>query len=379
MEQGKVFIRPTSQPHGADFPVIPNHFTAMLDPQVQWWEGCDFPIDSDTQLVETWRSIERLVESQSNEYPEAVRNSNMEHYNMREIRIWLQIGLNDRIRKMYAHVNYGRGIPIVISSSTLTRSTVALLGTRVKEMESTEWTKHNMLELQQLLDKSLLDKLQEHVEFTAKLLGKVEEDEKVASGLRAGASESPQVPAVVPNIVHQTEQHVAITIQPGPMWKTTEFDDSDVWLVGDDDSMTPVKPKDNMIELTPVPPLNLRENTWTPTKRVTGVVKPNPMKTGASGLRAGASEFYVDYLQVEGIASRTSIRYPTRDWFKDHFILTEHHGFTEVELQALVVEGVDLDKGKLTSVPGMWILNSFTTKISATDERIARHVKLLEV
>eukprot|EP00971_Amphidinium_carterae_P041238 809786-Amphidinium_carterae.1 len=118
------------------------------------------------------------------------------------------------------------------------------------------------------------------MEFTAKFLGKVEEDEKEASGLRAGASQSPPVPAVVPTIVHQTEQHVEITIKPGPMWKTTEFEESDVWLVGVEDSMMKATSTANMTMLTPVPALNLTDNTWTPTKRVTGVVKPNPLKTG---------------------------------------------------------------------------------------------------
>eukprot|EP00971_Amphidinium_carterae_P140681 2788061-Amphidinium_carterae.1 len=51
-------------------------------------------------------------------------------------------------------------------------------------------------------------------------------------------------------------------------------------VVGDDDSMMNAKPKDNMTVLTPVPALNLTDNTWTTTKRVTGVVKANPMKTG---------------------------------------------------------------------------------------------------
>eukprot|EP00971_Amphidinium_carterae_P306855 6098119-Amphidinium_carterae.1 len=77
----------------------------------------------------------------------------MEHYNMRDARNWLQTGLNDRIRKMYAHVNYGRGIPVVIVSCTLTTSISSLLGTRIKVMENAEWNKHNMSELQQLGDK----------------------------------------------------------------------------------------------------------------------------------------------------------------------------------------------------------------------------------
>eukprot|EP00971_Amphidinium_carterae_P084143 1665698-Amphidinium_carterae.1 len=152
-------------------------------------------------------------------------------------RRWLQRGAEQRIHKMYAHVNYGRGIPVVISSCTLTTGVISLLGTRIKVMEDAEWNRHNMSELQQLGDKMLVDKLQQHMEMTAKFLAKVEKEEKEAPGLRAGASPNPPVPPVVPTIVHQTQQQVAITITPGPTWETTEFEESDVWLVGDDESM----------------------------------------------------------------------------------------------------------------------------------------------
>eukprot|EP00971_Amphidinium_carterae_P215565 4278784-Amphidinium_carterae.2 len=88
----------------------------------------------------------------------------------------------------------------------------------------------------------------------------------------------------------------------------------------------------------------------------------------------------MDYLQVEGIASSSSLRYPARPWFRDHFILPEHHGFTHVELQTLGVEGVSVERRTVSQVDGMWILNSYTTKAdSKTDQRMVRHVKLLEV
>eukprot|EP00971_Amphidinium_carterae_P213154 4230477-Amphidinium_carterae.1 len=206
--------------------------------------------------------MEQLIVDQSKGYPDALHNATLEYYNMMDTRRWLQNGLTDRIHKMYAHVNYGRGIPVVISSCTLTTGVSSLLGNRIKVMEDTEWNKHNMSELQQLGDKLLTDKLQQHMEFTAKFLVKLEKGEKEASGLRAGASQTPPVPAVVPTIVHQTQQQVAITITPGPMWQTPEFTESDVWLVGDDESMMKGKPKINMTVLTAVPPLNLTDNTW---------------------------------------------------------------------------------------------------------------------
>eukprot|EP00971_Amphidinium_carterae_P265224 5261080-Amphidinium_carterae.1 len=376
MQDGNVKIRPTTQPHREDYPVIPNHLTALLDPQIPRWEGCDFPINSSTDLVETWRAIERFVDNQSKEFPQAVQNANHRDYSMLGVQRELQKGLSGRIHKMYAHVNYGRGIPVVIASCSLNSSVTTLLGSRIKVMETAECNRHNMSELQLLADQDLTDKLQQHVEFTAKFLGKVEEAEKGVSGSRVGTSQSPPVPAVVQAIVHQTEKQVEITITPGPVWKTTEFEESDVWLVGDEESMKKNLSATNMTVETDVPPLNLTDNTWTPTKRVRGIVKQNPMKGGVSGSRVGTPEFYMDYLQAEGIASKSSIRYPTQAWFKDHFILPEDHGFSQVELLALEKEGVRLLEKTVTTVDGLWILNSHATKVN---ERIVRRVRLLEV
>eukprot|EP00971_Amphidinium_carterae_P314155 6244629-Amphidinium_carterae.1 len=87
----------------------------------------------------------------------------------------------------------------------------------------------------------------------------------------------------------------------------------------------------------------------------------------------------MDYLQVEGIAARSSMRYPTRAWYKDHFILPEDHGFTQVELRSLEIEGVNLQEKTVSSVDGLWILNSHTTRADQNDQRIVRRVRLLEV
>eukprot|EP00971_Amphidinium_carterae_P336564 6472990-Amphidinium_carterae.2 len=280
MEDGTARIKATSMPYRDEYPVIPNHLTALLDPQIPWWEGCDFPINSTTELVEVWRSIEQRVVAQSQRFPQAVHNAAHRDCNMMEVLRDLQKEQSKRVHKMYAHVNYGRGIPVVIAANTLNDNVISLLGTRIKVMENAEWNRHNMSELQMLDDQALIEKLQQHMEFTANFLGKVEEAGIGASGSRVRAPQSPPVPAVIPTIVHQTEKQVDITITPGPMWKTTEFDESDVWLVGDDESMKKAVPITNLAVLTEVTPLNLTDNTWTPTKRVRGIVKPNPMKTG---------------------------------------------------------------------------------------------------
>eukprot|EP00971_Amphidinium_carterae_P113727 2253521-Amphidinium_carterae.1 len=300
MREGQVSVRPTTQPYGSHFPVIPNHLASMLDPQIPWWDECEFPIKVNTELVETWRSLEKLIDEQSQRHPEAYHNATIKDYNMMEKRRWLQKGLNERIHRMYAHVNYGRGIPVVISSLILTTSVVSLLGTRIKVMENEEWNKHNMSELQQLGDKMLTGKLQQHMEWTAKFLAKVETMEREAPGLHAGAPPNPPIPPVVPTIVHQTHQQVAITITPGPAWKTTEFDESDMWFVGDDETMQKALPTLNMTVLKPVPALNLTENNWISTNRVTGIVKSNPFEGWSPWLTCRDSRVLCGLLADQG-------------------------------------------------------------------------------
>eukprot|EP00971_Amphidinium_carterae_P264013 5237595-Amphidinium_carterae.2 len=119
-----------------------------------------------------------------------------------------------------------------------------------------EWSQHNMTALQQLEDDTLTARLQRHMEQTAVFLTKVEDKEGGTPGAHVG------VPTVAPTIVHQTHQQVAITITPGPAWKTTEFEESDMMLVGDNDVMT-----------KEAPPLKMTENTWARTLRVAGIVK----------------------------------------------------------------------------------------------------------
>eukprot|EP00971_Amphidinium_carterae_P322843 6416730-Amphidinium_carterae.1 len=214
-----------------------------------------------TELIDIWRQIERLIDTQSKEYQDAYHTSTKYDYNMADTYRGIRNGMEDRIQKMYAHVNYGRGIPVIIPSINLTPDIISLLGSRVKAMESSEWSQYNMTALQQLEDEALTARLQRHMEQTALFLTKLENKEGGTPGAHA------EVPTVMPTIVHQTQQQVAITITPGPAWKTTEFEESDVWLVGDDDVM-----------MKEVPPLKMTENTWTQTVRVAGIVKVNPLK-----------------------------------------------------------------------------------------------------
>eukprot|EP00971_Amphidinium_carterae_P135717 2689015-Amphidinium_carterae.4 len=203
-----------------------------------------------------------------------------------------------------------------------------------------------MAALRQLKDEKLTFKLQSHMELTSKFMTKLDKQDLGTPGSRAGVPSNPPVPPVVPTIVHQTQQEVAVTINPGPAWKTTEFDEAEVLLVGDDETMK-----------RDVPALQLTENTWTSTSRIAGVVKGNPLKAGVPGSRAGTPEFYVDYLQAKGIASDSSFRYPTRSWFQSHFILPEIHGLrlTQVTIyrQSLEREGVDFETKSVNLVEGI--------------------------
>eukprot|EP00971_Amphidinium_carterae_P135716 2689015-Amphidinium_carterae.3 len=61
-------------------------------------------------------------------------------YNMMDFYRELRNGMDLRIQQMYSHVNYGRGIPVVISSLSLTPDIITLLGVRIKTMENKEWT-----------------------------------------------------------------------------------------------------------------------------------------------------------------------------------------------------------------------------------------------
>eukprot|EP00971_Amphidinium_carterae_P152840 3029691-Amphidinium_carterae.1 len=40
------------------------------------------------------------------------------------------------------------------------------------------------------------------------------------------------------------------------------------------------------------------------------------------------------------IASKSTIRYPTREWFKEHLLVPSNHIFKQVDVQTLTTEGV---------------------------------------
>eukprot|EP00971_Amphidinium_carterae_P163826 3248114-Amphidinium_carterae.2 len=107
------------------------------------------------------------------------------------------------------------------------------------------------------------------------------------------------------------------------------------------------------------------------------------MEEGAQGgTSAGAPinqegvEVYVDYLNNKGTASDNAIRYPTREWYREHFLVSSSQEFNDVAKQSMQSEGVDYINRKVNRVDGLWILNGCAWVVNNTRER---HVKLLEV
>eukprot|EP00971_Amphidinium_carterae_P124464 2465569-Amphidinium_carterae.1 len=59
--------------------------------------------------------------------------------------------------------------------------------------------------------------------------------------------------------------------------------------------------------------------------------------------------------------------------------MPEDHGFSQVELQALEVEGANIQSRTITAVAGLWILNSHAVQTDANNSEIIRRTRLLEV
>eukprot|EP00971_Amphidinium_carterae_P060966 1206711-Amphidinium_carterae.1 len=85
---------------------------------------------------------------------------------------------------------------------------------------------------------------------------------------------------------------------------------------------------------------------------------------------------YVDYLSHKGVASECAIRYPTREWYRNRFLLSSSQVISDVVKRALQSEGVDVDNQTVNSVEGLWVLNAYAWTADGVRER---QVKLLEV
>eukprot|EP00971_Amphidinium_carterae_P143466 2842512-Amphidinium_carterae.2 len=221
-------------------------------------------------------------------------------------------------------------------------------------MKREEWHRNNMDFLQQLDETELGRRYQEHITASARFLARVKSEQGGVPDLLVGT------PAPEPTIIGQTKRRI-------------EFEDVDLVLVNQETTQQQV------------PGIMLTEGTVLDTVRIRGIAKENPLKEkkrlGVQGLltpdRIHDITIYVDYLKAKGIASESAIQYPTREWFREHLLVPSSHLFTQVDVQTMGTEGVDLEKRKMNKVDGMWIFNGYLLKDS--NEKMVRHVKLLEV
>eukprot|EP00971_Amphidinium_carterae_P000215 4552-Amphidinium_carterae.2 len=180
----------------------------------------------------------------------------------------------------------------------------------VQTMSRDDLHRNNMAVLQQLEDTTLGQGYQEHLTSIAKFLGQVTAPEEgVLGGTLAGT------PAPEPLIIGQTKRRVGVTLTPGPVITSKEFENVDLVLV------------DQHVTRQQVPEIMLTEGTVMSTFRIRGIALENPLKArkvnGEEGVPGGTLagtpdniekvEVYIDYLNAKGIESESVIRYPTRN------------------------------------------------------------------
>eukprot|EP00971_Amphidinium_carterae_P031200 614029-Amphidinium_carterae.1 len=147
---------------GNKYPVIPSHFASLLDPQLQWWKGCEFEIPYEADLVQEWNKLDALITKKSAAYPVAVRNARRPEDNMTEVYRTLRDNMDDRLQEIFTQQNYGRGVPVVICGSELSGPTIDILAHRVQNFGRDDLHKHNLSVLQQLGDVALVQSYQKH-------------------------------------------------------------------------------------------------------------------------------------------------------------------------------------------------------------------------
>eukprot|EP00971_Amphidinium_carterae_P283232 5622962-Amphidinium_carterae.1 len=378
LENNDCGVRPMRMTSGGEkYSVIPSHFASLFDPQLQWWEECEFKIPHPGSLIEEWNRFDALIREKSEAYPAAVQNALRPDDNMTEVYRGLRTDMEDRLHEIFTQENYGRGVPVVICGKELSGPAKELLAQQVKTFDRDDLHRYNLSVLQQLTDVALVQCYQKHTVRAAKFMKKIsEEQEETPGGPSAG------VPILKPRIVAQTSKRVGVTLTPGPNANTEDFEDVDLVLINEH------------VVREHIPALMLEEGTMVRAARVRGIARENPLKRqrnlakqrledGTPGgpsagvpLDQGGIEMYVDYLSHKGVASDCAIRYPTKEWFQRNFLLTSSHELSEVVKASLQAEGVDVDNQTVNPVRGLWVLNAHAK--TANDMR-ERQTKLLEV
>eukprot|EP00971_Amphidinium_carterae_P143892 2851239-Amphidinium_carterae.1 len=167
---------------GVKYPVIPSHFSSLLDPQIQWWSGCEFEIPHEADLVQEWNTLDALITMKSGAYPDAVRNARQPEDNMTEVYRTLRNTMDGRLHEIFTQPNYGRGVPVVICGSELSGPTMDLLAHRVQIFERDDLHKHNLSVLQQLNDVTLVQSYQKHTSKAADFLKLISEETEGTQG-----------------------------------------------------------------------------------------------------------------------------------------------------------------------------------------------------
>eukprot|EP00971_Amphidinium_carterae_P338598 6476005-Amphidinium_carterae.1 len=182
---------------------------------------------------------------------------------------------------------------------------------------------------------------------TTKFLSVITDEGEGVGGVLAST------PAQEPQIIEQTRRRVGVTLNPGPAVTSEEFADVDLVLV------------DQNASHHAVPELTLGGNVSLNTFRVRGIAVENPWKIKrrsedrsvyVSANTPDKVSVYVDYPQAKGIASEGALRYPTREFYRERFIVPSKHPLTPVMQQTLAGEGVDVENTALNPVPGSWAL-----------------------
>eukprot|EP00971_Amphidinium_carterae_P273195 5422089-Amphidinium_carterae.1 len=324
LENKKVTVHQITNVRSDKKPVVLEHFATLLNPRVPWWTDCEFPIECDSELDKQWTELNDRIAGQMAQYQDVIVNSRPAESNMPVIYRRLRPEMDERIRSITTQPNYGRGIPVLVCGYDLSPMTLEILGMRAQDVRREEIHRHNMA----------IQRPHGSYQAATKFLTTVTEEGEGVGGVLAST------PAQEPQIIEQTRRKVGVTLVPGPAVTSKEFVDVDLVLEG----QKPTLGKGTE-DLDPCTSQLIR---W---KR--------------------------DYLQAKGIASEGAIRYPTREFYSERFLVPSNQPLGDVLRQSLVAEGVDVENTALNSVDGLWILNGYTKKDN--DGNVMRHRKILEV
>eukprot|EP00971_Amphidinium_carterae_P211883 4204685-Amphidinium_carterae.2 len=340
-------------------PVILEHFASLLNPRVPWWTNCDFPAECSSELDERWTHFSSLIAGQMAKFPNALETSQQPDSNMPVMYRQLRSGMDERIKMMTTQPNYGRGIPVL---------PLDILGVKGRSVGRQEVHVYNLAVLRELNNPDLTKKYNDHMIATTKFLTTITDEGEGVGGVLAST------PAQEPQIIEQARRKVGVTLNPGPALTSMEFAGVDLVLV------------DQNASHRWVCELMLSSNVVLNTVRVRGIAVKNPWKAKRKqepqpvyvpADTVDTVNVYVDYLQAKGIASEGAIRCPTREFYRERFIVPGNRPLSDAMKQDLEEEGVDVTNHALNRVEGLWVLTGYALK--EAEGVVRRYRKIVEV